>query len=225
MRLPVVGQVVGRWETDPLWARFYDLTVEHPRLGDPVWRWGMGSDLSLLLAAVRSLGALPAGSRVLDVPCGGGVGLRGLRPGQGVDYVAADVSPAMLRRTTGLAERLGVTDQLTTRVTDAADLPDPDGSYDVVLSLMGLHCFDDPRTAAAELARVVAPGGRLIGSTLVTDSGLRHEPGRRVGRAAGLLGPMCSRLELHSWLRAAGLTRITLRSSGPVVHVRATRAA
>jgi len=225
VRLPVVGQVLGGWETDPLWARFYDLTVEHPRFGDPVWRWGMGTDLALLLAAVRSLGALPAGSRVLDLPCGGGVGLRGLRPGQDLDYVAADLSPAMLRRTTDLGERLGVTDQLTTRVTDAEDLPDADGAYDVVLSLMGLHCFGDPHAAATELARVVAPGGRLVGSTLVTDSGLRHEPARRVGRAAGLLGPMCSRLELHSWLRAGGLTRITLRTSGPVVHFRATRPA
>ena len=30
-------------------------------------------------------------------PCGGGVALRGLRPGQGVEYVAADISPADAR--------------------------------------------------------------------------------------------------------------------------------
>ena len=40
----------------------------------------VGSDLGLLYAAAAEIGTLPPGSVVLDVPCGGGVALRGLRP-------------------------------------------------------------------------------------------------------------------------------------------------
>ena len=58
----------------------------------------MGSDLSLLHEAAAEIGTLPAGSRVLDVPTGSGVALRGLRPGQGLDVVAADISTTMLDR-------------------------------------------------------------------------------------------------------------------------------
>ena len=89
-RLRIPG--LGAWGEDPLWATFYDWTVEHPQAGGMLWRAGIGSDLRRLYAAAAEIGRQPAGSSVLDVPCGGGVALRGLRPGQGVRYVAADIS-------------------------------------------------------------------------------------------------------------------------------------
>jgi len=223
VRLPGVGPVLGGWEVDPLWATVYEASVNHPWFGAPLWRLGFGSDQRLLHEAVGSLTGLPAGSRVLDVPSGGGIGLRGLREGQGVDYVAADISPAMLDRVRRAAERLGVSDQVTTRETDVADLPDDDASYDVVLSLTGIHCFPEPREAVGEMTRVLRPGGELVGSAFLTDTGLRYEAGRRVGRATGILGPMCSRSELHGWLRAGGMRRVTVRTSGALVYFRATK--
>ena len=93
LRLPGLGG----WGDDPLWATFYDWTVEHPQAGGAL-EAGIGSDLRRLYAAAAEIGRQPAGSSVLDVPCGGGVALRGLRPGQGVRYVAADISQAMLDR-------------------------------------------------------------------------------------------------------------------------------
>ena len=87
---------LGGWSDDPLWASFYDWTVEHPRTGGLVWRAGIQSDLRLLYRAAAEIGRQPAGARILDVPCGGGVALRGLRPGQDVEYVAADIAPEML---------------------------------------------------------------------------------------------------------------------------------
>ena len=38
------------------------------------------------------------GSAVLDIPCGGGLAMRGVRNGQRLRYVAADISPDMLDR-------------------------------------------------------------------------------------------------------------------------------
>ena len=48
MRLPRVGRAFGGWSDDPLWATFYDWTVEHPTAGGALWRLGIGSDLHLL---------------------------------------------------------------------------------------------------------------------------------------------------------------------------------
>ena len=48
-------------------------------LGRLAWRVGIGSDLGRLHAAADEIGRQPDGSAVLDVPCGGGVALRGLR--------------------------------------------------------------------------------------------------------------------------------------------------
>ena len=101
MRIPGLGG----WREDPLWSYVYPWLVEHPEVGRPAWRLGTGSDLRLIDRAAAELGTLPAGSRVLDVPSGSGVALRGLRPLQGVRVVAADISPTMLGRTLATAAR------------------------------------------------------------------------------------------------------------------------
>ena len=119
MKLPGLGA----WSDDPLWGSFYDWTVEHPTAGRALWALGIHSDLRRLYAAGREIGRQPAGARVLDVPCGGGVAVRSLRRGQGVDYVAADISQRMLDRTARVAAEAGVADQVTTRIADVEALP------------------------------------------------------------------------------------------------------
>lgn len=210
---------LGGWDRDPLWATVYDWSVEHPRAGGLLWRVGIGSDLTRLHRATARLGEQPSGTRVLDVPCGGGVALRGLRPGQGVDYVAADIAPAMLERTLRAAERRGVRDQVRPVVADVGALPWADGHFDLVVTLTGLHCFPDPAAAVVELARVLRPGGSLVGSAVLNDTGLRHEPLRRVGRAAGLMGPGCTGAELLAWLEAEGVGDLRLERSGAIGYV------
>lgn len=219
MRLPGLGG----WSEDPLWASVYDWTVEHPRVGRLVWAAGLQSDLRRLEAAAAEIGRLPAGSRVLDVPCGGGVALRGLEAGQGLDYVAADIAPSMLERTRRAALERGLGDQVTTRLADVAALPFPDGSFDLVVSLTGLHCFPEPARAVVEMVRVLRPGGVLTGSALLNDSGLQHEPLRRVGRLAGLLGPGCTGPEVSHWLTGQGCTGVTLVRSGALGYFRAVK--
>jgi len=113
----------GGWHEDPLWASFYDWTVEHPAAGGALWRIGIGSDLGLLYEAAEEIGRQPPGARILDVPCGGGVALRGLKPGQGVSYVAADIAREMLERIYFDA-RLSVRwPTVEVRVADVATLP------------------------------------------------------------------------------------------------------
>jgi ubiquinone/menaquinone biosynthesis C-methylase UbiE len=101
---------------------------------------------------------------VLDVPCGGGVAVRGLRPDQGVDYVAADISQKMLDRTARVAAEHGVADQVTTRIADVEALPFEDRSFDLVVLNDVLQHVPEPDVAASlrEIRRVLAPEGALL---------------------------------------------------------------
>jgi ubiquinone/menaquinone biosynthesis C-methylase UbiE len=214
---------LGGWHEDPLWSYVYPWLVEHERIGAVAWRAGTGSDLALLHDAAAELGTLSAGTRVLDVPTGSGVALRGLRPGQGVDLVAADISVTMLERARATAARLGVDDQVTPAVADVGELPFGDGSFDLVVSFTGLHCFPDPHRAIGEMVRVLAPGGAITGSSLLTDTGPRYEPLRLVGTRAGILGPMCTSHEARAWLRDAGCDQVDLTLHGGLGYFRATK--
>ncbi|MCY7394957.1 MAG: class I SAM-dependent methyltransferase [Nocardioides sp.] len=219
MRIPGLGG----WSTDPLWAPVYDWTVEHPRTGGLLWAMGLQSDLRLLYASAEEIGRLRAGARVLDVPCGGGVALRGLRAGQGLDYVAVDIAPTMLARAAAAAVRLGVEDQVTTRVADVAALPFDDESFDLVVSFTGLHCFADPAQAVIEMVRVLRPGGVVTGSAIFNDTGLRFEPMRRGGRLANLLGPGCRVDDVRRWLTRQGMGDVTVDRSGAIGYFRGVK--
>ena len=219
MRLPGLGG----WREDPLWSYVYPWLVEHPEVGRPAWRLGTGSDLRLIDEAAAELGTLPAGARVLDVPTGSGVALRGVRPGQGLHVVLADISPTMLGRASATARRLGVADQVAPAVTDVGRMPFPDGTFDLVTSFTGLHCFPDPRAAIDEMVRVLADGGVITGSSILTDTGARFEPLRRAGARAGILGPMCSSHDAIRWLRAAGCHTVDLRLHGALGYFRGTK--
>jgi len=212
-----------RWDRDPLWGTFYDWMVSHPQPGRLLWRLGIGSDLDLLYEAAGELGRLPAGARVLDVPCGGGVALGGVRPGQGLDYVACDISALMLERTRQYAEERGVGDQVTYQEGDVGALPFGDGEFDLVASFTGLHCFPDPHQAVREMGRVLKPGGVLTGSTLLRGRGVRADLLRAAGTLGGVLGPMCTADDVRSWTAEAGLGDVDLRLSGGLGYFRATK--
>lgn len=223
---PLRGRLDGvseRWSRDHPWATFYDFMVEHERVGRVLWAAGAQSDIRLLYRAADEVGRVPAGGAVLDVPCGGGVALRGLRPGQDVRYVAADISPAMLQRTAEGARERGVSDLVETVEADVERLPYDDATFDLVVTFTGLHCFPRPGAAVAEIGRVLKPGGVISGSAVMNDTGLLYEPLRSVGRASGLMGPCGTRQELLAWLDRAGFTGADIRTSGAIVYFRAVR--
>jgi SAM-dependent methyltransferase len=216
---------LGGWSEDPLWGSVYDWTVEHQRLGGALWALGIQSDLRLLYDAAAEIGRQRPGARVLDVPCGGGVALRGLRPGQDVDYVAVDISQRMLDRTSRAARERGVADQVTTRLADVEELPFEDQSFDLVVSFTGLHCFPTRRAPWSRCAGCSRSAGVLTGSALLNDTGTRFEPMRRAGRLAGLLGPGCTSEEVKRWLARQGVAEVTLDFSGAIAYFRGVRRA
>jgi len=151
------------------------------------------------------------------------VALRGLRPRQGVRYVAADISPAMLERTKRAARDRGLEDQVDAVIADVHALQFGDGEFDLAVSFTGLHCFPRPQDAVLELARVTRPGGTLTGSTLLRTSSLRTIPIMMVGRRLDLLGPGVTPVELPRWLDEAGFVDVEIRTSGPMAYFRGVR--
>jgi ubiquinone/menaquinone biosynthesis C-methylase UbiE len=57
-----------------------------------------GTDVDRIYNTMDIVAEMPDRSAVLDVPCGGGVALRRLRPSQRVRYVAMEISAGMLTR-------------------------------------------------------------------------------------------------------------------------------
>lgn len=116
--------------------------------------------------------------RVLDVAAGNGnATLAAARRGARVtstDYVAALLERGAER---ALAERLEVQFQ----AADAESLPFAAASFDVVLSTFGVMFSPDHAQAAAELARVCRPGGR-IGLANWTPAGFIGQMFKTLGR-------------------------------------------
>src|SRR4051794_16383803 len=101
---------------------------------------------------------IQAGWRVLDVATGSGnAAIAAAR--RGCEAVGVDYVPALLQRgrIRAAAEHLDV--QFVEG--DAEDLRFPDATFDAVISIYGVMFAPDHHRAAAELARVCRPGGRI----------------------------------------------------------------
>jgi SAM-dependent methyltransferase len=209
------------WATGRLPAVVYDYGVEHEWLARPAGALLWGTDTRGLFSTIRTLGVVPDGTAVLDVPCGGGVALRGLRRDQNIRYVAVDISPVMLDRTRQQARRLGLT--IETVQADIARLPFADNEFDMCVSFNGLHCMPDPALAVRELARCLRPGGRLIGDTVVREAGWRQDLVIAAFRRIGWFGQGGTADDVAEWFTDAGLHVDRLERSGAVIRFAATR--
>lgn len=210
------------WRTDRLWAPFYAFGLNHPPLARLAGAAVFRTDMRLLYDAFSEIAKQPDGATILDVPCGGGVALRGLRPDQDVTYIAGDISPAMLARTAAEAtrRRLG---QVQTKECDITDLPFGAAHFDLSLCFTGLHCVPDPEAAVAELGRVTKPGGELLGSLWAADVALTQRPLRIAAKTVGLVGPSATQEQLTGWFAAAGFSNSQFTRSGDFLHFRARR--
>jgi SAM-dependent methyltransferase len=98
-----------------------------------------------------------APARVLEVGGGPGELAARIRDEVGCEVVMVDVSPRMVE----LARGRGI----DAHVGDAASLPFPHGSFDCVVAAWMLFHLPDIDRGVGELARVLAPQGRLVATT------------------------------------------------------------
>jgi SAM-dependent methyltransferase len=200
----------------------YNAGIEHPGFARAFGRAVFGTDASLIYRTLDVLRELPGDAAVLDVPCGGGIALRGLDPGAKLRYVAADISPTMLDRARRRAREFGLAG-IEFVEADIEQLPFADHEFDLCLSLNGLHCLPDPAAAVRELARCLKPGGRLVGDCAVRGANVRGSAMITAMRYAGVFGPGGTVDDLERWLSGAGLRVQSLEQSGAVAHFRAER--
>jgi SAM-dependent methyltransferase len=187
---------------------FYDFYIERPWLMRSIGRALWGIDASVLYASMEPIARAPAGATIVDVPCGGGVAFRAIRPEQDIRYLAADLCPKMLRRAGRRAQARSLT-QVELLVADMTELPFADGEADPFLSYSGMHMVGDPRKAVAEIARCLKPGGRLIGTTFLADGSRRARALFKAGSYRGHPLPP-SREDLRGWLETAGFEDPTI---------------
>jgi len=112
-----------------------------------------GMDSGWRREAARLAG--PARMRVLDLGAGTGDLSRALLDAGAARVVAADLTPAMLRRAPSGPRLVPV-------LADALRLPFRDASFDRVASAFLLRNVEDVGAALAETARVLRPGGIAV---------------------------------------------------------------
>jgi SAM-dependent methyltransferase len=133
---------------------------------------------------------LGPGDRVLDIGCGVGTTAIRIARETGASVIAADISPLMRERAARNVDKSGVAG-VTVETADILDLPYADGSFDCVLAEAVTMFVDRPR-AAAELARVCKPGGRV----LATEFCWRKPPTPQAREI--FLGQVCPGLQFDS---------------------------
>jgi SAM-dependent methyltransferase len=101
---------------------------------------------------------LPAGAKVLDMACGSG-NLAIPLARQGCIATGVDIAPNLLVQARERAVAEGLT--VSFDEGDAEALPYANASFDAVVTMFGAMFAPRPELVAAELARVLKPGGRL----------------------------------------------------------------
>lgn len=160
--------------------------------GKPVtFDWSVGryetTAIQLETASARVVDAarVVPGDAVLDVACGtGNAALEAGRRG------AAVVGTDRARRLLGVARERALREGIDARYVtgDALDLPFADERFDVVLSVFGVIFAQPGDRVAAELVRVVRPGGRIVLSAW-TPAGPIREVASLVGEALASVVP------------------------------------
>jgi len=222
--MPPMPDVRESWRTERAFASVYDAAVERERVARVFGRVMWGTDTRDMFAAISALGELPDGSAVLDVPCGGGLAFRGLRPDQAIRYVAADISSYMLDRARERAREHGI-DWIEFAEADAFALPFDDDSFDLCVTFNGLHCLPEQRPALAELARVLKPGGKLRGTAVVDGKGLRHDAIITLFRRISVFGETTTAEQLRASLDEAGFAQVRVEPSGALAFFNARKPA
>ena len=119
------------------------------------------SELQVIAAAL----AVGSGDVLVEIGCGrGGPGLW-VTATTGTRYVGVDIATSALDAAARRAESLGLSTRVRTIEGSFDSLPLDDGEADAVMSIDSLLFAPDKSAAAAEMARVLRPGARLVATT------------------------------------------------------------
>jgi SAM-dependent methyltransferase len=166
-------QAVG--VTEARWAARFERSVAGPAstVRERIWREVFGleypegtapfsyisvTELRVFAREVR----LESGQGLVDIGCGrGGPGLW-VAAATGARLIGLDITESALGAARREADRAGLAGRSGFRRGSFEDTGLPDGSAHAVMSIDALLFTPSKQAAAAELARVIVPGGRLV---------------------------------------------------------------
>lgn len=175
-----------------------------------------GADLS---ASMLDAVAVSNGERVLELACGtGALGLAVAKRYPESEVVLSDVAPGMTAAAAAETQERGL-ENVTVSELDLEGIDQPDDSFEVVLCREGIMLVPEPGRAAAEIRRVLRPGGRTAVSVWASPeqnpwlTALLRAVGAQLGGTfppPGLPGPLSlgSPEKLRGALEAGGLDAI-----------------
>ena len=148
-----------------------------------------------------------ASDRLLDIACGTGWASPAAAQ-TGASVVGIDLSPEMIRQA---VEKAAGIHGLRFALADAEDMPFEDRAFSAILCTNAFHHYPDPVRAIREMARLLAPGGRLV----IGDASADETMARIADFFLRRLEPGHDRLyrltELGGFLHAAGLSNVTAK--------------
>lgn len=170
--------------------------------------WDAGEAQARDLAILFDRFGVPAGARVLDVPCG--IGRHATRLAKmGFRTFGMDLSAAYVHRAREIAEREGVADRATYRVGDMRDLahavPPEEEPFDVAMNLwtsLGYYGEEADVAILQGYRDRVRPGGILVLFVVNRDYVVRHFDPQGWEEYGDLVDIEDRRLDLDaSWMR------------------------
>lgn len=168
-----------------------------------------GADMGLGCGTPLAFAGLTEGEVVLDLGSGGGIDafLAGKQVGPSGKVIGVDMTPEMLAKARGNAERVAASN-VEFRLGEIEALPLSDRSVDVVVSNCVINLSPDKPAVFREAYRVLRPGGRLAISDIVASAPL---PAQIAGDPAALAGCIAGAPvidDLRKELEAAGFAGI-----------------
>jgi arsenite methyltransferase len=160
---------------------------------------------------------LRPGETVLDLGSGGGIDvlLSARRVGPTGRAIGLDMTDEMLALAVRNAAEAGVTNVQFLKGHIEA-IPLPAGSVDVVISNCVINLAADKPAVFREIARVLAPGGRMGVSDIVAEDRLTAAERAERGSFTGCIAGALSFSEFEAGLAAAGLVDVSVEPTHAV---------
>ncbi len=155
--------------------------------------------------AARFVAGRVAEARGPALDVGTGKGLLALALAErGLDVLSVDVSPEDQEVAAALAAEAGLSARIRFLLADASSLPFPAGAFGCAAMMDVLHHLADAGPVLDEMARVVAPSGRIVVADF-TEEGfdlvarIHREEGKEHPRSAVTVGSAAAALLESGW--------------------------